>query len=124
VPYDPSEEDGRGDPSQTSFASTEQFRTSYVFLAPDDYDVSYAVVVGPADADPVLDGSAIGGFEELAAGLGVYRVSLEAKNGGAHTLTSKKPVGLQVMGYGKYTSYAYPGGLDLRLIAPPPPAPR
>jgi hypothetical protein len=68
--------------------------------------------------------SAIGGFEELAAGLGVYRVSLEAKNGGAHTLTSKKPVGLQVMGYGKYTSYAYPGGLDLRLIAPPPPAPR
>jgi hypothetical protein len=36
-------------------------------------------------------------------------------------LTSGKPVGLQVMGYGAYTSYMYPGGLDLSQIAPPPP---
>jgi hypothetical protein len=26
-----------------------------------------------------------------------------------------------VMGYGAYTSYQYPGGLDLRAIAPVPP---
>jgi hypothetical protein len=36
-------------------------------------------------------------------------------------LVSDKPVGLQVMGYGSYTSYQYPGGLNLGLIAPPPP---
>ena len=26
-------------------------------------------------------------------------------------------------GYGLYTSYQYPGGLNLNLIAPPPPPP-
>ena len=30
-------------------------------------------------------------------------------------------VGIQVMGYGEYTSYQYPGGLNLAQIAPPPP---
>jgi hypothetical protein len=30
-------------------------------------------------------------------------------------------VGIQVVGYGSYTSYQYPGGLNLTLIAPPPP---
>ena len=39
---------------------------------------------------------------------------------GAHQLTSDKPVGIQVMGYGQYTSYQYPGGSDLIAIAPPP----
>jgi hypothetical protein len=122
--YDPTGDDPRGDPSQTSFASTEQFRTSYVFLAPDDYDVSYAVVVGPEDAKPEIDGSVVSGFESLAGGLGVWRVTLGSGKNGAHTLTSQKPVGLQVMGYGAYTSYQYPGGMNLKLIAPPPPPPR
>jgi hypothetical protein len=29
-------------------------------------------------------------------------------------------VGIQVLGYGLYTSYQYPGGLNLEIIAPPP----
>jgi hypothetical protein len=41
--------------------------------------------------------------------------------GGAHRLSADQPVGLQVMGYGFATSYQYPGGLDLRGIAPPLP---
>lgn len=122
--YDPSGDDPRGDPSQTTFASTEQFRRSYVFLAPDDYDVSYAVIVGPEDAKPVVDGSPASGFAPIGGGLGVWRPTLDKGKSGAHTLTSDKPVGLQVMGYGAYTSYQYPGGLNLKLIAPPPPPPR
>jgi hypothetical protein len=39
-------------------------------------------------------------------------------------MTSTMPVGAQVMGYGAYTSYQYPGGLNLTLIAPPPVAPQ
>lgn len=122
--YDPTGEDPRGDPSQTTFASTEQFRKSYVFLAPDDYDVSYAVIVGPATAKPVVDGMPATGFTAIGGGLGVWRPTLGGGKGGAHTLTSDEPVGLQVMGYGAYTSYQYPGGLNLKLIAPPPPPPR
>ncbi len=51
--------------------------------------------------------------------MGVARVKLAAT--GSHSLTSSKPVGIQVYGYGSYTSYQYPGGLNLRSIAPPPP---
>jgi hypothetical protein len=29
-------------------------------------------------------------------------------------------VGVQVMGYGEYTSYQYPAGLGLAQISPPP----
>ena len=48
------------------------------------------------------------------------RHKLGPGNSGAHTLTSTQPVGIQVMGYGAYTSYQYPGGSDLTAIAPPP----
>jgi hypothetical protein len=48
------------------------------------------------------------------------RVKLGAGNAGAHVLTASNPVGLEVMGYGSYTSYTYPGGLDLKYISPPP----
>jgi hypothetical protein len=110
-----------GDPDETIFAAVEQFRTSYLFLTPDDYDVSYAVVVGPDNAAPILDGKPLTAFTPLAEGLGVWRATLGAGlGGGAHTLTSDQPVGLQAMGYGAYTSYQYPGGLNIKIISPPP----
>jgi len=39
---------------------------------------------------------------------------------GSHVITSNLPIGVQVMGYGAYTSYQYPAGLNLMVIAPPP----
>ena len=118
--YEASNRKAQGDPSQTVFASTEQFRKSYLFLTPDDYDVSYAVIVGPESATPVLDGVAVTGFEPLAEGFGVWRATLARGNSGAHTLSASFPVGLQAMGYGAFTSYQFPGGLDVKRIAPPP----
>jgi hypothetical protein len=47
-------------------------------------------------------------------------VKLGAGKGGAHTLESTRPVGLQILGYGANTSYQYPGGLNLKLISIPP----
>ncbi len=39
-------------------------------------------------------------------------------------LTASAPVGIQVLGYGAYTSYQYPGGLNLvDHRAPAAPAP-
>jgi hypothetical protein len=118
--YDPTLADRRGDPSQTTFASVEQFRPAYLFLAPDDYDVSYAVVMGSANAAPAIDGAPLAGFAAIGDGMGVWRATLGAGKAGAHTLAAAQPVGLQVMGYGANTSYQYPGGLDLVAIAPPP----
>jgi hypothetical protein len=119
---DPNPMTSRGDPSQSNVAAVEQFRVKYVFLAPDDYDVSYADVVMPMDAQVSLDGAPIAGAPAaIGSGYGVARLKLGPGTDGAHVLVSDKPVGLQVMGYGYATSYQYPGGLNLEGIAPPPP---
>ena len=112
----------KGDPAQSLATAVEQFRTKYVFLAPDDYDVSYVDVVMPDGANVVIDGSAPAASPTpLGSGFSILRAQLSGGVGGAHLLTSDKPVGIQVVGYGSYTSYQYPGGLNLTLIAPPPP---
>jgi hypothetical protein len=113
----------KGDPDQSLATAVEQYRSKYVFLAPDDYDVSYIDVIAPQGASLNLDGAPVT-VPVAAVGsgaYGVYRIPLGPGQAGAHVLTSGKPVGLQVMGYGAYTSYMYPGGLDLSQIAPPPP---
>lgn len=115
-------ESGRGDPSLTTIASVEQFRTKYLFLAPDDYDVTFVDIVGAQDSAPKVDGVAVPAstFTAIANGLGVFRVKLGPGNNGSHTLESTSPVGTQVVGYAAYTSYRYPGGLNLKLISAPP----
>jgi hypothetical protein len=113
----------KGDPSLSSMTAVEQFRLKYVFLAPDDYDVNYADVVAPMGASLTIDGSpvSVSGTAVGSTGLQVFRIKLGAGMGGAHTLESDKPCGLQIEGYGAYTSYQYPAGLNLLSIAPPPP---
>jgi hypothetical protein len=113
---------GLGDPSQSLFASVEQYRVKYVFLSPDDYSENWADIVLPTGTDLWLDGTMIVPAypETIADGYEVARIGLTPVNGGAHTLEATHPVGLQVLGYGEYTSYQYPGGLNLALIAPPP----
>jgi hypothetical protein len=115
---------GLGDPSESLMVSVEQYRTKYVFLAPDDYVEGYADIVAPLGTDLVLDGITLKLTDEepIAAGYVVERISLY-KEAGAHVLTASAPVGLQVLGYGSYTSYQYPGGLNLKQISAPPPPP-
>jgi hypothetical protein len=112
----------QGDPAQSLATAVEQYRKKYVFLAPADYEVSFVDVVQPMNATLTLDGNMVG-IKPVAvgSGFGVARILLGGGNGGAHLLTATAPVGIQVMGYGAYTSYQYPGGLNLDAIAPPPP---
>lgn len=124
---DTSPGDRRGDPSQSQYAAVEQFRTKYVFLAPKDYPVRYADVTAPEDAEIEIDGAPVTApWTPIGSGpYGIYRIDL-TKTGtdGSHTLTAKKPIGVQVIGYGDNTSFQYPAGLNLDLIAPPPPPPK
>jgi hypothetical protein len=113
---------GRGDPSASNVAAVEQYRTRYVFLAPADYDVSYAVVVAPTGADVVLDGEFVSvPREPIGDGHEVLRITLGPGVEGAHVLETSAPSGLQVMGFGHATSYQFPGGLNLLGIGPPLP---
>jgi hypothetical protein len=114
----------QGDPSQSNITAVEQFRTKYVFLAPTDYARNYVDVIGPTNASVQVDGKpATGPTQSIGSGYAIARISLGPGNNGAHVLTSSQPVGIQVVGYGSYTSYYYPGGLNLATIAPPPPPP-
>jgi hypothetical protein len=113
-----------GDPSQSNAITVEQYRLKYVFLAPTDYTESWADITQPMGATVTIDGVAVTTSPTpISSGYGINRVSLGPGNNGAHVLTSTLPVGLQVIGYGAYTSYQYPGGLNLNLIAQPPPPP-
>jgi hypothetical protein len=122
VVANPENDLGQGDPSQTQAIAVEQYRKSYVFLAPDDYDVSFVDIVMPLDAKVTLDGSDLPSPPSPvgSSGLGVARVRLGNGLHGAHALQADRPVGLQVLGHGSYTSYQYPAGLNFLFIAPPP----
>jgi hypothetical protein len=93
-----------------------------VFLAPNDYDISIIDVIAPSGADMVLDKATVdwGSKSAIADGYDVWRVGLLETPNGAHTLEASTGVGIQVMGYGLYTSYQYPAGLNLKRIAAPP----
>ncbi len=117
--------DQRGDPAQTLATAVEQYRKRYIFLAPDDYDFSFVDIIQPVGAAILLDGAALSAqVTPISNNYGISRVKLKQGNKGAHLLEADMPVGIQVFGYGAYTSYHYPGGLDLRVIAPPPPPPK
>jgi hypothetical protein len=113
----------KGDPSQSLVFAVEQFRMGYLFLAPGDYDVNYVDITAPTTAKLMLDGAAVTVTPTPigTSTYGTFRVPITAgATSGAHTLTSDMPMGIQVLGYGTYTSYQYPGGGNLSLIAPVP----
>ncbi|MCI4370463.1 MAG: IgGFc-binding protein, partial [Thermoplasmata archaeon] len=121
---DPNSSVGEGDPSMSPMVAVEQYRSRYIFLAPTDYDESYADVVLPTGATITLDGAPLPATPSPTnATWSVARVTLGPGQDGAHLMVGSKPFGVQVIGYGSYTSYQYPAGLDLALIAAPPPPP-
>jgi len=108
---------GSGDPSMSLAIPTEQFRMDYTLLAPETYDESWVNVTAPLAARVTIDGRTITNFTPIGTtGAGVARVPASA---GVHRLEGTAPFGVVVYGFGRYTSYMYPGGLDLREIAPP-----
>ena len=103
-----------GDPSLSIAPPVDQYRSTYDFVTPATYSINYAdVVTGTGDV-VVLDGKRIEGFTPVgASGLAVATVTLERP--GAHVITggASRGIGLLLYGFGSYTSYMLPGGLDL-----------
>jgi hypothetical protein len=112
-----------GDPAMSQAVATAQFRESYGFSAPANYYENWVNVIAPTGTTVTITdtptnhtitaGSAIGS----SSGYYVANVSLCANNlagcTGNHTATASKGFGIEVYGYGSYTSYMYPGGLNL-----------
>jgi hypothetical protein len=106
-----------GDPSMTIAIPTEQYRARYAFLSPKSYDLNYVSLIAHGDDRVILDGVEISEFTSI--GDGAFKVAaIKLVRAGAHEVHSKngQQLGLQIYGYGDYTSYMLPGGLDLRVI--------
>jgi hypothetical protein len=97
----------------------EQYRSGYTFLAPESYAQSFVNVVAAAGVAVRLDGRALeaGEFSPVGqSGLSAARIPL---TGGVHRMDADAKFGIVVYGYGSYTSYMVPGGLDLQTVVVP-----
>jgi hypothetical protein len=92
----------------------EQYRTSYTFLAPPSYVHNYLTVIHETGDFPTLDGIGVAG-ETVSITDEYDRTNLEI-DGGFHYVESGTPFAITVYGVGTYTSYMYPGGLDLKEV--------
>lgn len=105
-----------GDPSESVAIPTEQYRLSYTFLAPSTYTYNMVNVVAPPGSTINIDGQPIPASEFAPIGSSGMAVARHKIAGGAHSMTGDKNFGIVVYGYGSYTSYMYPGGLNLETI--------
>jgi IgGFc binding protein len=113
-----------GDPAMSMMVTPEQFRQNYTFLAPSDFQENFADVLVPQGAAVTLDGKALSDAPTKIGNSewGIVRAKLAGDNGGVHKIstTDARGLGLQVEGFGKATSFYYPGGLNLKRISEPP----
>jgi hypothetical protein len=103
-----------GDPAMVLEVPTRQFRSDYVFVVPSTYTTSYLQIVAPAGSMPQLDGRAFNVSRENIEGT-PWTVHRGRITPGTHTiaLTDRRAFGIKVIGIAPFTSYMYPGGLDL-----------
>lgn len=103
-----------GDPSMALGVPVEQYRNRYTFLAPTTYDANYLTVVHPIGVLPTLDTAPIAG-DTVEVGDEYARTNLEI-TAGIHFIEADEPFGITVYGVGSFTSYMYPGGLNLKDV--------
>ncbi len=107
---------GAGDPAMVFEVPTQQYRTSYDFLVPATYQSNFINIVAPQGAQLTMDDQPVRGSMENVSGYTIYTLPIVA---GAHRIRSQgQQFGIKVYGIAQYTSYMYPGGLDLALITP------
>jgi hypothetical protein len=107
---------GAGDPSQSIAIPTEQYRVEYTIYAPATYTYNFVNVVTKQGTLVTVDGVAIPASEYQSIGASDLVVARHQISGGAHRLSGSSNFGIVVYGYGEYTSYMYPGGLNLETV--------
>lgn len=133
-----------GDPTFILSVPEEQFRSQYVFLAPDKYMFDCVNIIARPDVPVFLDGVELRQedltfrtIRELQAemkeleyshpaefnkkfgdyrmiGTGDWAVWRLIIADGVHTASSEEPFGVISYGYDQYVSYGYPAGLNLQ----------
>jgi hypothetical protein len=106
-----------GDPAMVTEVPVLQYRTQYDFYVPNTYPQNFLNVVAPVDAQLTMDGVPLRGSMEVVSGKAIYTLPIAA---GPHRIRAGdlQQFGIKVYGVATYTSYMYPGGLDLRILPP------
>ena len=108
-----------GDPAMTLAVPIEQFRSSYIFHTPPTYETNYVDVIAETGAIVLLNGIPTAMTPIAGTDYSLSRVQglgLGPNGDGSHVIEGTKPLGISVYGYGTFTSYWYPGGLDLQTL--------
>lgn len=108
---------GIGDPAFILAVPVEQFRTHFVFLAPDKYARDYVNIIAPASATVFLDDLPVTRWESVGDG-SVWKILRREISDGVHFIEADEPVAVVVYGYDDYVSYGYPAGLNLDVVDP------
>ena len=105
-----------GDPAMSVAIPTEQYRLAYTFLAPTTYTHNFVNIVAPTGTAITLDGATVPATEFRPIGGSGFGVARHKIDGGVHDMKGDQNFGIVVYGYASYTSYMYPGGLNLETI--------
>ena len=102
-----------GDPAMGTGIPARQYRADYSLLTPSTFTSNYLNVIAPAGASINLDGTPVTGFAPIPGG--TWEVVRLALSPGSHHIesTDGTKFGITSYGYAAYTSYLYPGGLNL-----------
>lgn len=103
-----------GDPAMVYEVPTRQYRSDYVFVVPSTYTTSFVQLVTPRGARPFVDGRFFDVSRDVIEGT-PWMAHRGRITPGTHTirLEDGQPFGVKVIGIAPFTSYMYPGGLDL-----------
>jgi len=106
---------GSGDPAMALAVPVEQFRATYTFLVPSEYDSQYVSIVAGTDVAVTLDGANV--TSQLSSfGGGAYKAGRITVQPGQHEIACPGGCGIEVYGYSSAVSYLFAGGLDLKQI--------
>ena len=111
-----------GDPAMVLLVPQEQYRKDYIFLVPADYATNWVNIAAPVNTTVKLTLQGTSNTTTIQPNqftqipntqYGVYRFKAQS---GIYELNATAPVSIIVYGYHQDVSFAYPGGLDLKVI--------
>ena len=107
-----------GDPSMGLVVPTEQYRKSYDFLTPPTYTHSFVTIIARQGTSYTLDNMMMMVTLKNTVGSSDYGYETLEVKPGPHHITSDEPFGISVSGRASFTSYLFPGGLNLNELNP------
>lgn len=107
-----------GDPAMSMIVPAAQYRRSYQILAPDTYSQSWIGVAIPVGGQVYLDEAPITASLAESGSSGMLTGQLRIASG-THSVRGDHLFALYVYGFGSYTSYMVPGGMDFVPLGEP-----